>query len=121
MTDITGLHEARQRIGQFSWSAFRIVRSAAIDARGGAGGCVIRLVVESEGLEKKWRLALVATGVRGLRLSEWGPHIRIIGFDCVDISDPQWEGVRWEVRDYEGDLLHFYCADLAIERVEELT
>jgi hypothetical protein len=58
---------------------------------------------------------LIARGVRDLRLSDWGGgETRIIGLDCVDISDRQWEDARWEVVDYENDMLHFYCADLAI-------
>ena len=45
---------------------------------------------------------------------------RVIGLECVNISERQWEGVRWEIRDYENGMLHFYCSDLSVSGLREI-
>lgn len=118
MITISGYSEAAKQVGAFSWTDFPIVRAFYLDHEtAGSIACRVRLTLESERAGTRWRLTLSAAGVRDLRMSSWGAEqTRLIGLDCVDISAKQWESVRWEVMDYENDMLHFYCAELEIAR-----
>jgi len=51
-----------------------------------------------------------------LKFPSPGVH-QISGFDIIDISDKGWEGINFEVEDYEGGSLSFKCQEIIIESV----
>jgi len=118
---ITGYTEAVRRLGRFFWTDFPTVKRLHVDRATSRGGeYVVRLTIESDVTSASRRVTLVAEGVTELRISEWGGiETRLIGLDCIDISARQWEGKRWQVWDYEHDMIQFYCRDLRIEDVEQ--
>ena len=119
---IPGYSAAVSRLGPFSWGDFVTVRRLHVDQSqlpSGVGDYVVRLTVASDQASTGRGLTLVAEGVTDLRISDWGGYeTRLIGLDCVDIAANQWEGKCWWIRDYENDMIHFYCRDLRIEHVE---
>ena len=123
MTDKMGI----ERIAGYSAAVTRVdfstVKRFQVDqtqSLSGVGEYVVRLTVESDQASTSRRVTLVAEGVTDLRISSWGgKETRLIGLDCIDISANQWEGKRWWVRDYEEDMIHFYCRDLRIDDVEQ--
>jgi hypothetical protein len=118
MSQINGMADALQQIGRFSWSDFSIVRFFSFE-QNGQDKALVHLTVESDNRPVNWRITIKARDVQDLRLSGWnGYETRAMGFDGVEMSEGQWEDLHWKVYDYEGDVLHFYCGDLAIERIE---
>jgi hypothetical protein len=118
---IDGYSAAASRLGPFSWLDFPSVRQLQVDqSRCEAGECIVRLTLESDNGPTRRTVTLVAGGVVNLRISSWGGNeTRLIGLGCIDISANQWEGLRWQVVDYENDMIHFYCRDLRIDDVEQ--
>jgi hypothetical protein len=39
----------------------------------------------------------------------------IAGFDIIDISGNSWEGVNFQIEDYENGRISFYCREIEIE------
>ena len=61
------------------------------------------------------------TGVTDLSIKEFGcGDTQIMGFDVVDLSERGWEGVRYEVQDYENGRIHFLCANIEVINVVAL-
>jgi hypothetical protein len=60
-------------------------------------------------------LALKFKDVRKVTLEDFtGVGDRITGFDIREISDRQWEGIAWEVFDYEEKQMHFFAREAEI-------
>jgi len=45
---------------------------------------------------------------------------QITGFDVVDVSERQLEGIKFEVIDYENDVIRFFCDAAEVQDVEKV-
>ncbi len=100
----------------FSYDHFRIIRRLHFDyeAERPGNGPIVELLVESEDLRPNYALLLRFTGVRGLRLENFGGCETSVVFDVVSLKDRQWEDIYWEVFDYEEAMLRFYCKTVEV-------
>lgn len=54
-------------------------------------------------------------GVRNLSLMGFGGGPRqVMGFEVVDVSKDQLEGIRYSVGDYEDDRISFFCQNVQV-------
>jgi len=61
--------------------------------------------------DPKFRVTLAFDGVRDLALKmTGGGPLPLMGFDLHDISSKGWEGLNFEVEDYEDATISFRCA-----------
>lgn len=59
--------------------------------------------------------------VSNLSIKDFGDgETQIMGFDIIDLSDRGWEHHNFEVVDYEGRRLHFYCMTIRITNVSSI-
>lgn len=66
----------------------------------------------------QFRVRLQFRGIRDLRIREIGDTPKqVTGFDIVDISDRGWEGVAFEIEDYENGIIHFLCNEIELIEV----
>jgi hypothetical protein len=114
LKDVPGIAEARAQIGAFTLSDFATVIALAFCERANSPNHEkdIDLLLQSD--RHNYRLLLRFSGVRGLRLSGFGNLTRITGLDIMDISDRQWEGMRWEISDFENGFVHFSCREARV-------
>ena len=54
--------------------------------------------------------------VHGLKISE--TH-QISGLAIKDIASRGWDRTRYEIYDYEGDVIQFYCRSIKLSRVPQ--
>jgi hypothetical protein len=67
------------------------------------------------------RVTIEFLGVRGFHIEDVGEcGLQVMGFDIVDIAARGWEGIRFEVEDYEEGRIGFYCATARIADVTAL-
>jgi len=67
-----------------------------------------------------WEVAMRFSGVSGLRFTSFGGGpVQIMGFEIASVADRGWEGIRFEISDYEDSRLAFMCADVEILNVKE--
>jgi hypothetical protein len=66
-----------------------------------------------------FRIRLVFDRVHDLRLRSFGGVTQVMGFSIDDISDRAWEGLCFQVSDYEGDKIAFQCAAIRVDAVEK--
>src|SRR5688500_8651646 len=64
------------------------------------------------------RVRLAFGGVRDFTVTGLSGPVQIAGFDITDIRDLGWEGIRWQVEDYEYGALRFYCRTAAVVDAE---
>jgi hypothetical protein len=121
MKTLSGIEEAKAVIGEFQLSEFRIIRELRFYETETHSPC-LEMTVESEERSPSYQLKLVFTGVRSLRLREFGgKQTRIIGLDVTDISERNWENVCWQVMDYEDDNLNFLAKTATIVSFHDVT
>ncbi len=73
----------------------------------------LKLIADSDHSEMEWRF------VRVTQLKFRGESTELLGLvllQCEDVTSQGWEGIRFRVKDYEGEFLSFFCED--IEEVE---
>ena len=69
--------------------------------------------------EPMYRVTLLFDGVQGLVLKDFGSaDVQIMGFDIRSLADRGWEGLSFEIEDYEDDRIRFYCDRVQILEVE---
>jgi hypothetical protein len=75
----------------------------------------VTLTLESDNLPTNCQITVLFRGVRDFRFVEvGGRQTRITGLEVRDISDRQWEQLRWEVVDFEDDSIRFLCRDIIL-------
>ncbi len=124
MTAIIGYEQAAKILGEFRFSEFLIVRELRFyeTPSGSSPTQNIELIVECERRSPNYRLELRFSGVSGLKLQHFGGgQTRIIGLDILDVSQKQWEGISWEVIDYEHDDLAFFAKTAEIVSIAAVT
>ena len=119
MSKILGFEKAVAIVGEFKFSEYRKVLELRFYQDAEVPSAYnVDMVLESEQRGATYRLFLRFKGVTSLKVSDFGgAETRVIGLDIVNISDRQWDGVRWEVIDYEHDALHFYAGTAEIVSV----
>lgn len=64
------------------------------------------------------RVTMLFRGVANLQLKAFGRSPKqITGFDILDVSERNLEGVRFSVEDYENEQISFGCDQVTIEEV----
>ena len=108
--------------GELFLHELRVIREFSVRRHLSCGSpaLAVTMVMETEGRTPDVRVKMAFSHVSSLRVEIPGSEARIIGFDVCDISDRQWEGIRWEVLDYEDEIVRFYCRDARVEDVELL-
>jgi hypothetical protein len=117
MNTIAGIQKASSTLGKFEFSEFRIIRELHFSANACEGGasCNVDLVVESEDRTPNYQIKISFSGVSGLKCQGFGGgETRVAGLDVMDISGRQWEGLHWELVDFENDTLEFCAATAEI-------
>ena len=110
MRNITGFDKVTKMLGEFRFSEFRIIKELHFYETHDEFGQTqkIDLTIESEDRTPNYQLKLTFCGIAGLRLDDFGGgQTRIIGLDIVDATEKQWEGVLWEVLDFENNAMEF--------------
>ena len=121
MRSIEGMEKAKSILGNFSFSEFCIVRELryyeASESSGSAQN--IDLHLETVGRKPNYRIKLVFLQVSGFRLDGFGGgKFSITGLNISDVSDRQWNGINWEVSDFESNAIEFRSFAATIESVE---
>jgi hypothetical protein len=110
MRQVHGFSKAVEMLGDFDFSEFRIVRELRF-YEDDTGHPRVDLVVESDDRNPNYRLNLTFGGVSGLRLDGFGgQETRVTGLEIADVADRQWEGITWEISDFENAALTFRAA-----------
>lgn len=110
MRNITGFDKATEILGEFRFAEFRVIRELRYyETRDDSGRTQrIDLIIECEDRAPNFQMKITFGGVADLRLEGFGGGpTRIIGLDVVDAADRQWEGVSWEVLDFENNSMEF--------------
>jgi len=124
MRSIMGFEKAVKVLGEFQFSEFRIIRELCFYETCDESGRNqnIDLIVESEGRNPNYQLKLTFCGVAGLRIDDFGGgQTRVIGLDIVDASEKQWEGVFWEVLDFENNAMEFRAKSVELTSITPVT
>ena len=113
---IKGLDAARNAIGEFQFHEFRMLREMHLSVTPDDGLPVIgvELCLETESRVPPARLCLRFSNVSSLQIRDLSGEARIQGFDIVDLSNRQLEGVNWQVFDFEEEIIGFYAKDAEI-------
>lgn len=123
MANIPGQSKIEAAVGERGYTAFSSVSSLAFfEERDGVRPTYsMTIVLESGQPHAKYRLRMRFTGVKGLVLRRFGDYpTQLLGFGVVDVSERQLEGVRFEVVDYEEDMIRFFCKTAEVEDVERI-
>jgi hypothetical protein len=114
-----GIELIRSLPGDVHLFDLRFLRALSIRAEreGDRPSLSVTVVLETEDRAPNYRVKMTFFDVRSLQISLPGGEGRIDGFDVLEISDRQWEGIRWSVVDHEEDLLHFFCRDAQVDEV----
>jgi hypothetical protein len=80
----------------------------------------ISLVLQTAKPRGNFRVQLRFTGVINFELRQFGGYTQILGFDVLDVSDRQWDGIKFEVIDNEDQKFHFLCETAEVEYVENI-
>lgn len=115
--EVDGIEKLTSVSPKSSLLDFRTVKSLRFCQEESGAAIELEMISGPPGPELVMRLRF--TGVVGLRLEGFGSlETRIMGFDVVDIRDKGWEGLFWDVLDYEDDTFNFYAKTAEIVSVE---
>lgn len=64
------------------------------------------------------RVVLECEGVVGLKLQWSGGPTQVMGFEIEDITDRQWDHIRFLIGDYENDVIKLSCAEITVVEAE---
>lgn len=118
MKTITGYKEAAKIIGSFHFHEFCILRELRyyFELEQESVVAIVDLVMESKNRVPNYRLNYRFKGVTNLyiNINGLGGGLEIEGFDIVDISDRQLEGLSWQIIDFENREIDFHCKSTEI-------
>jgi hypothetical protein len=120
MRTIINYRELEERFGKFSFSDLRIIRELRFFQREDTHD--ITMVLDTERRAPNYRISVRFRRVSSLKIESLGGGSvqGITGFDVFCIADRQWDGLDWEVTDYENSAIHFYCESVEITSVSLL-
>lgn len=77
------------------------------------------LLLELEDPHSGAKIEVRCAQVSNLRLSEFGGGlIQLLCLEIDDVSERQWEGVRYHLQELERDTFECHCREIIIERKE---
>jgi hypothetical protein len=127
MADIEGTAEVESAVGRWSpWDLAEVVALSLSTDPADDASLVLEARWQRRGVggagwpdpRGRWfRVVLVFTGVRNLRLRCDGFPQAIMGFDIHDVSSRGSSGVQFQVEDYQGDRIGFDCRGVAVRSV----
>jgi hypothetical protein len=107
------MHESlADLVGEFEIRELRLVSPSE------GGGCSLTLVLASSRSSPPLRYRVEFHGVRDLKLQGLGDKATIGGFAIWNISNRGWEGLCWQVRDYEDGVIGFFARSAQLVAVE---
>jgi hypothetical protein len=113
---VGGTERVEALIGLFGLDEFRCVRQ--FDAQrtdcGGNACFDVELLLETEDRTPNVRAKFLFTKVRSFRIDMSATPGRILGFEIFDVSDRHWEGIQFEIRDFENAGVHWYSQSAEI-------
>lgn len=114
------LNEHGLRLADFS--AITELHYESVDEQKGETiASVLEMVLITVGRSPDYQVIIQFTGVSNSRFQCVGNGmIYINGFDIINISEKQWENIKWEVVDYENDILHIYAKVVRVLAVERI-
>ncbi len=117
-----GVHRIQEVAGKLFLHELTVIREFSVrrDMDWDRPEFVAVMVMETKDRTPNIRVKLRFWDVRSLRIEFASSYEGICGFDVRDISDRQWDGIRWEVLDFENEVIHFYCRDAQVDDVEVL-
>lgn len=112
---IPGIEKALRLWPKFSFGYLSHIRRVSLISTRNEAGCTrldLTLVLDNWTTKHLFQLRLKCRGISDLVIRDTA----IDGIEVVDVSNWQWEGVRWEVDalEHHEDDLHFRCWDLEI-------
>lgn len=123
MNSIAGIENAKKVLGDFAFSEFCVVRELRYyeAPENSASAQNIDLVIESTGRISNYRMKMIFAKVSGLKLEGFGGgKFRITGLNISNVSSRQWDGVNWEVNDFEGIAIEFQSFSALVVSVEQV-
>lgn len=121
--NIEGIALVEASLGRWCPSDLAFIDRICVTSETDTFLCIVKIVgrfqrrnvgLEWPDLDKPfYRFELEFQGVTGLRLRYDSPG-GIAGFMIDDISRRQLEGVNYEVGDYEGGAISFFCAGVRV-------
>jgi hypothetical protein len=120
---LQGQFKIDSTVGKAGYTAFSKVASLTLseESRASRPSYSLLLILETDRPDENYRLRMGFTGVKNLSLREFGGWpTQITGFDVVDVSEKQIEGIRFEVKDYENGVIRFACETAEVQEVEKI-
>ncbi len=119
MQPIEGYDKVRQHWPEFKFNYLSEINEMVL--RCSEGKSRLDLTMSSARRLPGYSVTLRFSGVSALNISDFGSAlIQVMGFDVSDISDRQWEGINWEVYDFENGALRFYAESVVIVNIEKI-
>lgn len=113
MEHIRGIGKLKAFSESLSIHEFRILHRFTLEHEGRYAAIHCRLATNQ--FDPPLAMDLRFDRISGLKIDGWGgSQSSIQGFAVIDISAKGWEGVAWEVIDYEEGLVHWYAEDWQI-------
>ncbi len=73
--------------------------------------------MEFKNREKNTRAEALLQHIQNLQIDSISSgFLMITGLEFFSIRDRGWEGLNWEIHDYEKGIISFYCRDIEILR-----
>ena len=120
---ITGESKISAVTGRSGFTQFSKVSSITYfeDTAASPPSYTVLVALESFWSAKNFRVRMRFNGVQSLALRDFARWpAQLTGFDVCDVSDRQLEGIKFEVRDYENGVIHFFCETAEVESVEAI-
>ena len=120
---IPGQDKIEAVIGRTGYTAFSKVSALTFweDSELAEPGYSVTLALESDRPGENYRIRMRFSGVKDLTLKDFGGWpTQITGFDIIDISERQLEGIWFKVTDYENGVIRFFCGAAEVEQVERI-
>lgn len=113
MKDIRGGENLSKLVPETRLNEFNIIE--VIEYRVLEDDCELLCVLRSKNRSDGSKINLRFLGVTTFSVAElnWQDPV-IMGFVIKNISDQGWEGLNWEVLDYENNRIHFYARDAEV-------
>jgi len=118
MNATRGAEPTELQVGDVRWSDYSVLRALSMEYNGEHRGYDLALCLATQDEPGPEAIRVECVGAVHIVLD--GAESGVIvssGFVVEDISDRQWEGLRWEFHDYENGLLRFYCQRIRIVSV----
>ena len=81
----------------------------------------VKVKLSSEARSENYSITIQFIDVRNLRIKfEEGMMPQIMGLEIGDVREKGWEKIFWEVRDYESDVINFFCREIHLIDIQEI-